>query len=69
MMLSMTSGVAITRLTLAKIKQAEIPLPPIQEQLQIVTEIEAEQALVSANRDFIGRFERKIQSALARVWG
>ena len=35
----------------------------------IVAEIEAEQALVAANRELIARFERKIQATLARVWG
>jgi type I restriction enzyme M protein len=35
----------------------------------IVAEIEAEQALVAANRELITRFEKKIQSTLARVWG
>jgi hypothetical protein len=35
----------------------------------IVTEIEAEQALVAANRELIARFEKKIQATLARVWG
>lgn len=34
-----------------------------------VAEIEAEQALVAANRELIARFEKKIQAALARVWG
>jgi type I restriction enzyme M protein len=35
----------------------------------IVAEIEAEQALVAANRELITRFEQKIQATLARVWG
>lgn len=34
-----------------------------------MTEIEAEQALVAANRELIARFEQKIQTTLARVWG
>jgi type I restriction enzyme M protein len=34
-----------------------------------VAEIEAEQALVGANRELITRFEKKIQATLARVWG
>ena len=38
-------------------------------QQQIVAEIEAEQALVAANRELISRFEQKIQATLARVWG
>lgn len=32
-------------------------------------DIEAEQALVAANRELITRFEKKIQATLARVWG
>ena len=35
----------------------------------IITTIEAEQALVAANCERITRFERKIQTTLARVWG
>lgn len=35
----------------------------------IVAEIEAEQALVAANRELITRFEQKIQATLARIWG
>jgi hypothetical protein len=34
-----------------------------------VAEIEAEQALVNANRELIERMEAKIQSILARIWG
>ncbi|MFZ1403023.1 MAG: restriction endonuclease subunit S, partial [Anaerolineae bacterium] len=51
------------------LKTIEIPLPPLATQQAIVAEIEAEQALVAANRELIARFERKIQAALARVWG
>ena len=47
----------------------QIPLPPLAEQQAIVAEIEAEQALVNANRDLIARMEKKIQAVLARVWG
>ncbi|MHB8090403.1 MAG: N-6 DNA methylase [Syntrophales bacterium] len=68
-MLSMISGVAITRLTLTKLNSALIPLPPLTTQQTIVAEIEAEQALVAANRELIARFEKKIQTTLARVWG
>jgi len=35
----------------------------------LVAEIEAEQALVAANRELIARFEKKIRATLARVWG
>jgi type I restriction enzyme M protein len=51
------------------LKTLEIPLPPLATQQAIVAEIEAEQALVAANRELIARFEKKIQATLARVWG
>jgi type I restriction enzyme M protein len=51
------------------LKTVEIPLPPLDTQQAIVAEIEAEQALVAANRELIARFEKKIQATLARVWG
>ena len=51
------------------LKQVKIPLPPLATQQAIVAEIEAEQALVAANRELIARFEQKIQTTLARVWG
>jgi type I restriction enzyme M protein len=50
-------------------KDYQIPLPPLATQQAIVAEIEAEQALVAANRELIARFEKKIQATLARVWG
>ena len=34
----------------------------------LAAEIEAEQALVAANRELITRFEQKIQATLARIW-
>lgn len=51
------------------LKQIRLPLPPIETQQAIVAEIEAELALVDANRELIERFEKKIQDAIARVWG
>ncbi len=47
----------------------EMPVPAIPVQRAIVAEIEAEQALVDANRELITCMEKKIQSTLARVWG
>ncbi len=62
------------RASIPKINQSQlfgtkIPLPPLATQQAIVAEIEAEQALVAANRELIARFEKKIQATLARVWG
>ncbi|EEF58982.1 N-6 DNA methylase [Pedosphaera parvula] len=59
----------ISHLNLTYLKTFEIPLPPLATQQAIVSEIEAEQALVAANRELITRFEKKIQATLARIWG
>ena len=56
-------------LSILDLKQLEIPLPPLATQQAIVAEIEAEQALVAANSELITRFEKKIQTTLARIWG
>jgi hypothetical protein len=42
---------------------------PHATQQAIMAEIEAEQALVAANRELIARFGQKIQAILARIWG
>lgn len=52
-----------------EIMEYPIPLPPLAEQKAIVAEIEAEQALVNANRELIARMEKKIHAVLSRVWG
>jgi type I restriction enzyme M protein len=62
-------GANIRNLSQGILNALQIPLPPLATQRAIVAEIEAEQALVSANRDLITRFEQKIQTTLARVWG
>jgi type I restriction enzyme M protein len=62
-------GAAYKALTIEKLKVFKIPLPPLATQQAIVAEIEAEQALVAANRELLTRFEQKIQATLARIWG
>ncbi len=59
----------VTNLHLVDIKTIKIPLPPFATQQAIVAEIEAEQALVAANRELITRFEQKIQATLSCIWG
>jgi restriction endonuclease S subunit len=68
-MLSMVSGVAITRLTLVKLNSAVIPLPPLEVQKKIVSVLEAERKMVEANRELIVRMEAKIKAKLEEVWG
>ena len=50
------------------IKQIKFSLPPLETQQAIVTEIEAEQSLVAANRELVERMEGKIRNAIGRVW-
>jgi len=53
----------------SKLKEYPIRFPDMDVQQAIVAEIEAEQVLVNGNRDLIARFEKKIEAAIARVWG
>lgn len=62
-------GVGLVHITKGNLERIKIPLPGLTEQDAVATEIEAEQALVAANRELITRFERKIQGVLARIWG
>jgi len=63
------TGGTFTELSKTIFCELQIPLPPLKTQQAIVAEIEAEQALVAANRELIERFTTKIQSTIARVWG
>jgi type I restriction enzyme M protein len=65
----MSYGGTMDILSLKVLKNLRLPLPPLATQQAIVAEIEAEQALIAANRDLIARFEKKIHATLARVWG
>ena len=66
---SQSVGAVFKNLTTDQIREFTVALPPLETQRFIVSEIEAEQALVAANRELIARFERKIQTTLARIWG
>ena len=65
----MTGTGGLQRVPRSVVESYQIPLPPLAMQQAIVTEIEAEQALVAANRELITRFDQKIQATLARIWG
>ena len=62
-------GSTFPNVTSKDLATLQIPLPPFESQQQIVAEIEAEQTLVKGNHKLIERFEKKIQVAIARVWG
>ena len=62
-------GTVFMNLTTDQIRTYSIPVPDLATQRAIVAEIEAEQALVAANRELIRRMEAKVKAAIDRVWG
>ena len=60
---------SIPKINRAQLFESKIPLPPLDTQQAIVVELEAEQALVDANRELIERFEKKVRAVVSRVWG
>ena len=64
-----TDGINQSNINAKSLSMFPIPLPPLETQQAIVAEIEAEQALVNANRELMARMEKKIEATLARVWG
>lgn len=63
------TGAAQPKLNQQALNSMKLPLPDLATQRAIVAEIEAEQALVEANRQLIARFKAKIKAVLDRVWG
>lgn len=51
------------------IKALQIPLPPIEEQKQIVAMIELEQVAVNGAKALMAIFEQKIKDKISEVWG
>ena len=66
---NVSQGSTIQGVTKKQLSELQIPLPSLETQQAIVAEIEGERAIVSANRELIERFERKIRDAVGRVWG
>jgi len=67
--ISLSNRANITNISQNSLKTLQVPLPPLEIQQAIVSEIEAERKLVTANRELIERFEKKIQATMKRVWG
>ena len=62
-------GVGVPNLHLKEIKEVTIPLPDPHIQQQIVSQIEAEQEIINANKKLIEIYEQKIKEKIAEVWG
>jgi type I restriction enzyme S subunit len=67
-MAELTNGAAYNALTIIKLKELEIPLPPLSTQQSIVQRIEQEQQLVNANKELIKIFDQKIKDEIGKLW-
>ncbi|MEX2516645.1 MAG: N-6 DNA methylase [Gammaproteobacteria bacterium] len=65
----MTGTGGLQRVPRSVIENYDIPLPSLEIQKEMISDIEAEQKLVHANQELISRFEKKIEATLARIWG
>ena len=63
------TGGVVRNLNSGLVRNVTIPLPSMDVQQAIAAELDAERALVEANRELIGRMEARIASAVGRVWG
>ena len=68
-MVSMMGRGAYPSINQADVASIQFPLPPLEIQQVLVAELQAEQALVEANRELVTRMESRIASAVGRVWG
>jgi len=69
-LLSTVSGVAIKNVSSVKVLQnLVIPLPPIEIQKQIISQIAEEKRTIATNEVLIKLFEQKIKDKISEVWG
>ncbi len=65
----MTGTGGLQRLTKDYAINYKIPLPPLDVQKQIVSQIEEERKLIDSSKKLIEIFEKKIKDKIAEVWG
>ncbi len=65
---SLSIGGAQPNLSQVIIKDLNIPIPPIEEQKQIVVQLEEEQELISSNKKLIEIFTKKIQDRINKLF-
>lgn len=63
------TGAAQPKLNQKALNSIKIPLPGLETQNRIVSQIEKEQQLVNANKELMTTFEQKVKDRIARVWG
>jgi restriction endonuclease S subunit len=53
----------------SEVKLLKIAVPPIEVQLKIAAELDAEQKIIDANKKLIEIYQQKIKDKLAEIWG
>lgn len=62
------TGGVVRNLNSDLVSKVEIPIPPIDIQNQIVEKIEAERAIVDANKKLITMYEQKMKDVISKLW-
>jgi type I restriction enzyme S subunit len=62
------TGSTVYGIKASTLKMITIPLPPPEEQMLIVAQIEREQSLVNANKELITIYEQKIIDEINKLW-
>lgn len=65
----MTGTAGQQRIDLNYVKQYKIPVPPLEEQRKMLTDIHHEQALIAPSKEIIKVFTKKITSRIKEIWG
>jgi type I restriction enzyme M protein len=64
-----TDGINQSNINPKNLATFMIPLPPLEVQRQIVSQIEKERELANSNKQLIEIFEQKIKDRISKVWG
>ena len=64
----MTGTGGLQRVPIDFVTNYQIPLPPLEIQHQIVTQIEHERLIVDGNREMIRLYEEKVKRVIERLW-
>ena len=64
-----TPDQAYPSLRLRELSNLRIPLPPLEAQREVVTEIEGYQKVIDGARAVVENYREKIRAAVGRVWG
>ena len=63
-----TRAIGQANINAKSLAEYKIPLPPLDVQVEIVKQLEAEQRLVNANKELIMIFEQKVKDKIAKIW-